>query len=143
MSSSAIKYREILEQFVWRLVPMAQSGSHLIGLGEVIDVLNGFSRDGDEHEIDINVGLTLGFRLKSDGIVTGALYTVRVSNEGIEFDVTELYYDSKTGSDNSGHPAGFIGWNGSVRGEPMDWFEGAQALIGDSDASISVERDHI
>jgi hypothetical protein len=143
MSYSAAEYRERLEKFVWRLVPMAREGSDLIGLGEVIDALSGFARDGDEHEIAIIVGLTIGFRIKDDGVESGALYTVRVSDEGIEFDVTETYYESGIGSDNSSHNAGFIEWSGEVRGEPLDWFEGAQGLIGDGSAKFSVSRDHI
>jgi hypothetical protein len=143
MSYSATEYRVTLEQFVWRLVPMAREGSDLIGLGEVIDALNGFARDGDEYEIDINVGLTIGFRVKDEGVETGALYTVQVSDKGIEFDVTEIYYESGIGSDNSSRNLGFVSWRGNVRGEPMDWFEGAQGLVGDDAATLSVSRDHI
>jgi hypothetical protein len=143
MRYSATEYRERLEQFVWRLVPMAGQGHDLIGLGEVIDALSGFARDGAEHEIAINVGLTLGFRNRDGDVETGALYTVRVSDEGIEFGVTETYYESGSGSDNSSFSAGFIEWSGIVRGEPMDWFEGAQGLIGDDAATFSVSRDHV
>lgn len=143
MSYSATDYRERLKKFVWRLVPMAQEGSDLIGLGEVSDALSGFARDAADHEIAIIVGLTLSFRIKEEGVESGALYTVRVSDEGIEFDVTETYYESGIGSDNSSHTAGFVEWNGSVRGEPLDWFEGAQGLIGDPNASFRVSRDHV
>ena len=94
MSSSATELRERLEKLVWLLVPMAREGSDLIGLGEIIDALRGFASDGAEHEIAINVGITLGFRHKDGGIETGALYTARVSDEGVEFDVTETYYES-------------------------------------------------
>jgi len=142
MSYSATEYRQRLEEFVWRLVPTAQTGSDLIGLGEVIDALSGFARDGDAHDVAIIVSLTLGFRAKHDGGESGALYTVRVSDEGIGFDVTETYYDAGIGSDNSSRSMGSIGWNGSVDGEPMDWFESAKGLIGD-DAEFSVSRDHV
>lgn len=143
MSCSATELRERLERFVWRLVPMASVGSDLIGLGEVIDALRGFANDGAEHEIAINVGITLGFRHKDGGVETGALYTARVSDEGVEFDVTETYYESGFGSDNASISAGFIEWSGKVRGEPMDWFEGAQGLIGDASVTIRVSRDHV
>ena len=143
MSYSAADTRDRLERFVWRLVPMAREGSDLIGLGEVIDALSGFPRDGAEHEIVIIVGITLGLRHKDGDVETGALYTVRVSDEGIEFDVTETYYESRFGSDNSSLSAGFIEWSGTVRGEPMDWFESAQGLIGDSATLFSVSRDHV
>ncbi|NGM24405.1 hypothetical protein G3576_30795 [Roseomonas stagni] len=142
MSYSATEYRQRLEEFVWLLVPMAQTGSDLIGLGEVIDALSGFACDGGAHEVAITVSLTLGFRAKDGGVESGALYTVRVSDEGIEFDVTETYYESGIGSDNSSRSMGSIGWNGSVDGEPMDWFRGAKDLIGD-DAEFSVSRDHV
>jgi hypothetical protein len=142
MSYTATEYRERLEQFVWHLVPRAKEGSDLIGLGEIIDALRGFARDGEEHEIAIVVGLTLGFRLKDGGVETGALYTVRVSDEGIEFDVTETYYESGIGSDNSSYSMGFVEWDGIVRGEPMEWFKGAQSVIGDSASIFSVSRDH-
>ncbi|WP_237213002.1 hypothetical protein [Falsiroseomonas oryziterrae] len=153
MRYSATEYREKLEEFVWRLVPMAETGSDLIGLGEVIDTLTAFARledereDDDEavreHEIAIIVGLTIGFRVSDDCVQSGALYTLRVSDEGIEFDVTETYYERGVGSDNCSRSLGFVGWRGSVRDEPMDWFEGAQMLIGDSAAKFSVSRDHV
>ena len=143
MSCSATELRERLEKFVWRLVPMASVGSDLIALGEVIDALRGFACDGAEHEIAINVGITLGFRHKNEGVETGALYTARVSDEGVEFDVTETYYESGFGSDNSSISSGFIEWSGKVRGEPMDWFEGAQGLIGDASVKLNVSRDHV
>lgn len=36
MSHTATEYRDKLEKFVWRLVPMAEEGSDLIGIGGLV-----------------------------------------------------------------------------------------------------------
>jgi len=50
----------------------------------------------------------------------GAFYGVRVSDEGITFDLTETFYEKLVGSDQSTQRLGFVRWDGEIGDEPSD-----------------------
>jgi hypothetical protein len=154
MSGSFGEYRWSLQELVWRLVPLAQSGNDLIGLGEVLDAISSFNDSADEdddpdadenpkvHEVDINVGLDVGFRAGDENVAEGVFCGVRVSDEGIEFDLTQTFYSRSVGSDHSTNRLAFIRWDGDIEGEPFSWFRRVEQVLSQKGCALTVSRDH-
>jgi hypothetical protein len=131
---------ERLVEAVRSLTPLAQSGNDLIAVGEACDAIE---RILASEVVDVNVGLTIGFRRGDPGFEEGCFATIRINASEIILDEMNTTFSSDRGSDHyttvyaSLEPGGGFDQPGIA-----DWISKVGSLRSDDDAKLNVERDH-
>jgi hypothetical protein len=93
------------------LVPMAESGSHVIALGRAIEAVETLDR-GKRAEVSGSIGC--GFRAGDEEFEEGEYAFIEIHGESIGLSILKTTFERRVGSDHSSEkipfPGGFEGW---------------------------------
>jgi hypothetical protein len=123
------------------LAPLARCGDDLIALGEAWGAIQQIL---DGCEVDVDVGLSVGFRRGSSDFEEGLFMCFRINDEVIILDELNTTYSANIGSDHFTTVYASLGPNGGfddVRIE--EWLAKLEEVQGFDDAHLEIERDHI
>jgi hypothetical protein len=130
---------EHLLEAIRSLAPLASRGNDLIALGEVCGAIENIL---ESKIVDVNVGLTVGFRHGDTEFMEGIFTCIRVNANEIVLDELHTTYSSDVGSDHftrfytSLEPGG-----GFDEAEIGDWISKLEELCAWEEAGLSVERN--
>ena len=130
---------ELLLEAIRSLSPLARRGNDLIALGEVCGAIENIL---ESKIVDVNVGLTVGFRHGDTEFMEGIFTCIRVNANEIVLDELHTTYSSDVGSDQftrfytSLEPGG-----GFDEAEIGDWISKLEELCAWEEAGLSVERN--
>jgi hypothetical protein len=130
---------EHLLEAIRSLAPLASRGNDLIALGEVCGAIENIL---ESKIVDVNVGLTVGFRHGDTEFMEGIFTCIRVNANEIVLDELHTTYSSDVGSDQftrfytSLEPGG-----GFDEAEIGDWISKLEELCAWEEAGLSVERN--
>jgi hypothetical protein len=130
---------ELLLEAIRSLSPLARRGNDLIALGEVCGAIENIL---ESKIVDVNVGLTVGFRHGHTDFAEGIFTCIRVNANEIVLDELHTTYSSDAGSDQftrfytSLEPGG-----GFDEAEIGDWIAKLEELCAWQEAGLSVERN--
>jgi hypothetical protein len=131
---------ERLVEAVRSLAPLAQCGNDLIAVGEACGAIEKILGN---QIIDVDVGLTVGFRNGDPDFREGIFAGIRINANEIVLDELNTTYSSDSGSDHftrvyaSLKPGG-----GFEESEIEDWINKLEELQRCDDAKLGVQRDH-
>ena len=99
-------------------------------------------KDGDE--IEVSVGLDVGFRRGDDEFEEGVFACLRVDDEGIDLSVLSTRYEKSVGSDHSTEDYARLGTEGEFDEFAVgEWVTRLEEISGFDEAELTVSRDHI
>ena len=130
-----------LQDSIYSLTSLAKSGAHLIAIGEVIEAIESLL---NEDQIDINVGLDIGFRRGDRDFEEGLFVCLRINSEEIILNELNTTYSSDIGSDSY-----TVDYVHLVPGSHLNhidltrWLEKLSEIQSFDDAKLTVSRDHI
>ena len=130
-----------LQDSIYSLTSLAKSGAHLIAIGEVIEAIESLL---NEDQIDINVGLDIGFRRGDRDFEEGLFVCLRINSEEIILNELNATYSSDIGSDSY-----TVDYVHLVPGSHLNhidltrWLEKLSEIQSFDDAKLTVSRDHI
>lgn len=120
---------------------LTTSGTDLIALGEVIDAINSITKN---LEIDINVGLSIGFRARDGESEEGIFMCLRINADELTLDELNTTYSRSTGSDHS--TIRYVNFTPDSKlndYELSNWLNKLDEIKSFEEARLTVSRDHI
>ena len=130
-----------LIEVVRGFVPMANSSSALIAIGEAWESIERM-KEGDD--IEVSVGLDVGFRRGDNEFEEGLFACFRVDYDGIDLSVLRTRYEKLVGSDHSTDDYARLGIEGEFDESAVeDWLTQLEEISGFEEAKLTVSRDHI
>lgn len=141
LDEEAIELLGCLAAAIHSLKSLAITGNNLIGLGEVIAAIESLL---NEDQIDINVGLDIGFRRGDRDFEEGLFVCLRINSEEIILNELNTTYSSDIGSDSY-----TVDYVHLVPGSHLNhidltrWLEKLSEIQSFDDAKLTVSRDHI
>jgi hypothetical protein len=136
-----VEMLRLLSGSVYRLTSIAQSGKHLIALGEVIEAIESLL---ESEEIDINVGLNIGFRRGDIDFKEGLYICLRINSYEIILDELHTSYSSDVGSDHfTISYVNFTPRSNLNHLKLTEWIEMLSEISSIDETKLTVSRDHI
>jgi hypothetical protein len=130
-----------LGQAMRRLSSKAESSTNLIALGEAWQAIDQII---EGQSVDVDVGLSVGFRRGNDKFEEGLLMCCRVNNEELLFDELKTTWSSDVGSDHSSHTYAHLTRDGRWDSSGFnEWLDRLNEVISLDDARLETERDHL
>lgn len=121
----------------------AVSGNDLIGLGEVLDAIDGVCEDPD-YCSEIVVTLSLGFEVRGDGEFESISADLSIDCDGLLLDDLRRQYSPEYGSDHFSTIAKRFNPIPTFQfDEISEWFDLVDELMGDSRSILQASRNHI
>ena len=131
----------VLGEAVRGLVRLARSGRDLIALGEAWDAIERI-RGGET--IDVNVGISVGFRRGDKDFEERRFVCLRINDEEIVLDELNATYSSDMGSDH--HTDGYAVLRPGGGYDEIDvsrWIRLLDEMRSEDGAKLRTERDHV
>jgi flavin-binding protein dodecin len=123
------------------LTDMARDGQDLIAIGEVLDA---FERIERGEEVEVNVGLDVGFRRGDRDFQEGLYACLRIDREGVDLSEVNTSYSSDAGSDRSSRRFAYLGPRGRFDGAGVhSWLELLGEIRQEEETRLSTSRDHV
>lgn len=130
-----------LSEAIRSLVRLARGGSTLIALGEAWD---GIERILEGEPIDVNVGISVGFRRGDNDFQEGYFVCLRINDEGIVLDQQNTSYSSDDGSDHFTVEHAVLGPDGRFDQISVGrWIDLLDEVRAADDAKLTTQRDHV
>jgi hypothetical protein len=123
------------------LIHLAKTGDDLIALGEALDAIE---RVLQEEAIEVNVGLSVGFRRGDEDLEEGLFVCFRINWEEIILGELNTTYSRAVGSDR--YSRAYAELRPGERFDEVgfeDWLTLLEEVLTDDDARLQTERDHI
>lgn len=130
-----------LARAIRNVAPLARSGSDLIALGEAWDAIE-VILEGET--VEVNVGLTVGFRRGDQNFEEGLFACFRINDEEIVLEELNTRYEPGIGSDHSTtkyailNPEGRFDADGACR-----WLKQLNEIRNIAEAQLTTTRDHV
>jgi hypothetical protein len=122
------------------LVPMARTGQDLIAIGEVVHAMECLLAGGN---IDVSVGLDVGFRRGNESFEEGLFICFHISEVEITLSELRTTYSTNIGSDHSSTGCAALYPNGHFNAYDVgQWLEQLEEVKSYGDAKLDVSRDH-
>ena len=132
---------ERLNKALCDLVPLARTGQDLIGIGEAVDGIECLLEGGN---IEISVGLDVGFRRGTGSDEGGLFVCFHISEDEIILNELHTTYSSDIGSDHFNNGYATLDPNGHFDGDGIErWLEQLDEVKSYEDAKLDVSRDHV
>ena len=123
------------------LKSLAITGNDLIGLGEAIEAIDSIIEDG---EIEVNVGLSVGFRAGDGDFEEGTFMCLRINADELNLDELNTTYSRAIGSDHSTVDYVYLTPNSALdEFELNNWLNRLDEIKSFPEARLSVSRDHV
>jgi hypothetical protein len=123
-----------------RLSPLARRGNDLMALGEAWDAVEQII---DGQTIDVNVGLSVGFRRGDREFNEGLFMCFRINDEEIILDELNTTYSIDVGSDHCTRGYATLGPSGGFDEVGVEeWLAKLEEVQRFDDAQLSTARDH-
>jgi hypothetical protein len=131
---------ERLVEAVRSLAPLSQCGNDLIAVGEACCAIEKIL---ENQIIDVDVGLTVGFRNGDSDFSEGIFAGIRINANEIVLDELNTTYSSESGSDQFTRVYASLKPGGGLEeSEIEDWINKLEELQRCIDAKLGVQRDH-
>lgn len=109
------------------LIPLANTGRDLVGIGQAIEAVETLRGGRRERNLDIGCG----FRAGDSTFEEGLFASIYIQEDGIGLDITKTVYDKNVGSDHESKEFSFPG-------QFDEWCEVFRQIISRDDAKFSV-----
>lgn len=120
---------------------LAITGKDLIGLGEAIEAIDSII-EGDE--IEVNVGLSVGFRVREGDFEEGIFMCLRINEYKLNLDELTTTYSRAVGSDHSTIDYVYLTPNSVLDELELNkWLSKLDEIKSFPEARLSVSRDHL
>lgn len=124
-----------------RIAPLAQRGNDLIALGEAWGAIEQLL---EGQTVDVNVGLSVGFRRGDQNFEEGLFICFRINNEEIVLDELNTTYSSDVGSDHFTRDIAALRPDSGFDDVGVEeWLSKLDEVLKFDDAELSTERDHV
>lgn len=132
---------ELLRNEIRALRMMARSGSDLIAVGEAWDAIETILVD---EAVEVNVGLTIGFR-RGDHIGSeGSFIGIRINYDDILLDELSTAFESGVGSDHNCVQFARLTECGAFDTVGIDsWIMALRNMTNNAGARLTTQRDHV
>jgi len=141
LDDEAIESLGCLAAAIHSLKSLAITGKDLIGLGEAIEAI-GSIIEGDE--IEFNVGLSVGFRVRDGDFEEGIFMCLRINEYKLNLDELSTTYSRAIGSDHSTIDYVYLTPNSALdEFELNNWLNKLDEIKSFPEARLSVSRDHV
>lgn len=126
---------------IYSFLSFAKSGNHLIAIGEVVDAIESLL-NGDQ--IEINVGLIIGFERGDLDFKEGLFLSLRINDEELILDELNTSYLSSSGSDRYTVEYVYLTPESHINEVDLTrWLERLTEIQSYDDAKLKVSQDHI
>jgi len=141
LDEEAIELLGNLVVAIHTLKSLAITGNDLIGLGEAIEAISSII-EGDE--IEVNVGLSVGFRVRDGDFEEGIFMCLRINEYKLNLDELTTTYSRAIGSDHSTIDYVYLIPNSILdEFELNKWLNKLDEIKSFPEAKLSVSRDHL
>lgn len=141
LDDEAIESLGRLAAAIHPLKSLAITGKDLIGIGEAIEAI-GSIIEGDE--IEFNVSLSVGFRVKDGDFEEGTFMCLRINEYKLNLDELSTTYSRAIGSDHSTIDYVYLTPNSALdEFELNNWLNKLDEIKSFPEARLSVSRDHV
>jgi hypothetical protein len=97
----------------------------------------------DGRQVDVNIGLSVGFRRGDQKFEEGLFMCLRINDEGIVLDELNTSYSADVGSDHFTRAYSTLSPDSGLDASAVEnWLEKLVEVQGFDDAQLSTERDH-
>jgi hypothetical protein len=122
------------------LAPLARCGNDLIALGEALEAIEQIL---DGRSVEVNVGLSVGFRRNDRDFEEGLFMCLRINDDEVILDELNTTY-SAFGSDHFTRLYASLGPAGGLDDVGVEeWLAKLEEVQRFDDAQLQVERDHV
>lgn len=123
------------------LAANAKSGNDLIAIGEALVAIRNII---DGQSVDVDVGLSVGFRRGDSDYEEGLFMCARINADNVMLDELNTTYSSDRGSDHFTRVYAWLRPDGETDTfEFNDWIDKLKEVRSCEDAQLETERDHI
>ncbi len=141
LDDQTVESLERLAAAIHSLKSLAITGNDLIGLGEAIEAIESIIED---YEIEVNVGLSVGFRAGDGDFEDGTFMCLRINADKLNLDELTTTYSRAIGSDHSTIDYVSLTPNSALdQFELNNWLYKLDEIKSFPEARLSVSRDHV